>query len=177
MPSESRHSQSVFHPFPPAYDVVKLVRADKPDQQFGRLSKHLFEAGIFSSEQILLCPEDVLCVIGDMGLARARTLHNYAKRIVLPVFGIQNTYEEPDLTMDQPNIEKNNHIATHNAELEENTLGEGSSTWNDHDSDKNCDVADDDNYQSDSSHGDGLNDGEKDYCVSEPFSRGRSLSV
>ena len=81
MPSESHHLQSLFYPFPPAYDMVKLVRADKPDQQFGRLSKHLFEAGIFSSEQILLCPEDVLYVIGDMGLARARTLRNYAKRI------------------------------------------------------------------------------------------------
>ena len=50
-----------------------------------------------TSEQILLVPEDVLSIIGIMGVARARILHNYAKRVVLPVLGLSGTHEEPEL--------------------------------------------------------------------------------
>jgi hypothetical protein len=114
-------SQPVFKPFPPVQDVVKLVEVDKPGQQFRRLVDFLLDAGIFSSEQILLCPEDVLCVIGDMGLAQARILRNYAKRMVLPVLGLQGNYEEPDLTIYQPGIRKTNQTTTH--EKEEEILG------------------------------------------------------
>jgi len=146
------HSQPVFKPFPPVHNVVELVEVDKPGQQFRRLVDFLLEAGIFSSEQILLCPEDMLCVIGDMGLAQARILHNYAKRMVLPVLGLQGNYKEPDL--------KDKEI-----------LGEGSGTQqNDNcDSDENSGMEDD--YHLDGS--DGLDDSEKDYCVSYPLWRGR----
>jgi hypothetical protein len=60
----------------------------------------LLEAGITTSEQLLLLPEDVVSVIGDMGQARARILRNYAKRIVLPVLGLRGNYEDPEIAVD-----------------------------------------------------------------------------
>ena len=156
----SDSSRPAFQRFPPMQDVVNLVEVDKPGHQFRRLVEFLLEAGIFSSEQILLCPEDVLCVIGDMGLAHARILRNYAKHIVLPILGLQGNYEEPDPTMHQPSINKKT-AATHK--------GEGSDNQSDNDGDSDAGV---DDYDSDSS--DGSDGEEKDHCVS--FSRQRSLS-
>ena len=159
-----------FKTFPPVQDVVELVEVDEPGQQFGRLVDFLLEAGIFSSEQILLCPEDMLCVIGNMGLAQARILRNYAKHMVLPVLGLQGNYEEPDLTIYQLGIKKTNQTTTY--KKEEEILGEGSGTQQ-HD---NCESSGmEDDYHMDGS--DGLDDSEKDNCVSYPLWRGRSLSV
>jgi hypothetical protein len=44
-----------------------------------------------------MLPEDVLCVIGDMGKGRARVLRNYAKRSVLPLLGLQGNYDDPEI--------------------------------------------------------------------------------
>jgi hypothetical protein len=94
--------------FPPVSEVIALVEVDKPGEDFGKLENVLLEAGIVTSEQLLLLPEDVLCVIGYMGQARARILRNYAKRIVLPLLGLRGNYEEPELVAD-PDIEEHEH--------------------------------------------------------------------
>ena len=55
---------------------------------------------MFSSDQILLLPEDVLAVIGGIGSVRARTLRNYAKRLITPLLGFQLNWEKPELDKD-----------------------------------------------------------------------------
>jgi hypothetical protein len=177
-------SQSAFQPFkfPPVQDVVKLIEVDKPGQQFGRLVEFLLEAGIFSTEQVLLCPDDVLCIIGDMGLDQARILRSYAKCIVLPALGLHGNYEEPasELTMHQPiqpNIGESNQInqITHVVDSEalpvaEENLGEGSGTqWGVVSDFDDSEAADD--YDSDNSS----NADDKNFYYGS-FSRGRSLS-
>jgi hypothetical protein len=87
--------------FPPVSEVIALVKANKPEEDFGELECVLLEAGIVTSEQLLLLPEDVLCVVGYMGQARARILRNHAKRIVLPLLGLRGNYEEPDIVVDR----------------------------------------------------------------------------
>ena len=73
--SSSLHSASSFmNVFPPVGEVVSLIKAEKPEGDFEELEQNLLEAGIFTSEQILLLPEDVLCVIGCMGKPQARIL-------------------------------------------------------------------------------------------------------
>jgi hypothetical protein len=48
---------------------------------------------------VILLPEDVLSVIGDMGQKWARVLRNYdyAKCIILPLLGLINSYDEPEI--------------------------------------------------------------------------------
>lgn len=72
---------------------------------FDRLLYAMLEAGMVTSEQILLVPEDVLSVIGVMGQARARILRNYAKRVVLPMLGLVGKYEEPEIAWDEAKID------------------------------------------------------------------------
>jgi hypothetical protein len=101
----SLHASSSPNPFeaklfPPVSEVIALVEVDKPGEALGELESVLLEAGIVTSEQLLLLPEDVLCVIGYMGQARARILRNYARRIVLPLLGLRGNYEEPEIVVD-----------------------------------------------------------------------------
>ena len=77
--------------------MIEKIKVDKPGKGFDGLLYALLEAGMVTSEQILLVPEDILSVIGIMGVACARILRNYAKRVVLPVLGLSGTYEEPEL--------------------------------------------------------------------------------
>lgn len=123
-------------------EVIRLVEVDKPDQRFRQLLDYLLEAGITSSEELLLCPENVLGVIGHMGLSRARILRNYSKRVVLPVLGLQGNYEEPEIGILQSTIKEANQFTR---EAEQN-LGGTSGT---EDESEECgDVADE--YDSDS---------------------------
>jgi hypothetical protein len=96
--SSSSHDASSFgNIFPPVGEVVNLIKAENPQKDFEELEKNLLEAGIFTSEQILLLPEDVLCVIGFMKRPQARILRNYAKQMVLPLMGLCDNYEEPEI--------------------------------------------------------------------------------
>jgi hypothetical protein len=145
-------------------EVLKLIEVEKPVQRFGRLLGFLLESGISSSDQLFLCPENVLCVIGDMGIAQARILRNYAKHIVLPVLGLQGNYEEAEITTHEAAIKKSIQI---DCKVEE-TESEG--TY------EKCDVTDDD-YDTDSSEC--LDEDDREnwaYKPSTAASRGRSLS-
>ena len=55
---------------------------------------------MFLSDQILLLPEDVLAVIGGIRLSWARTLRNYAKKLIAPLLGFQLNWEKPELDED-----------------------------------------------------------------------------
>ncbi|KAG2140763.1 hypothetical protein BD769DRAFT_1333934, partial [Suillus cothurnatus] len=77
--------------------LLGLINIDEPELQFTDLETSLLDAGVVSSSQVILLPEDVLSVIGDMGQKRARVLRNYAKHIILPLLGLINSYEEPEI--------------------------------------------------------------------------------
>jgi hypothetical protein len=98
--TSSSNSKAQSNVFPLVGEVIKLVNADKPGQGFRELEQVLLEAGIFTSEQILLLPEDVLSAINDIGRPRARILRNYAKRVVLPLLGLLINHEEPEFELD-----------------------------------------------------------------------------
>lgn len=76
--------------------LLALIDAEKPELRIRELETSLLDAGVVLSSQVMLLPEDVLSVIGDMGQKQARILRNYAKRIVLPLLGLVNSYEEPE---------------------------------------------------------------------------------
>ncbi|KIL54471.1 hypothetical protein M378DRAFT_92481 [Amanita muscaria Koide BX008] len=99
VPSPSSFSASSV--FPPVSDVIKMIEVDKPGKGFDHLLYAMLEAGMVTSDQILLVPEDVLSMIGVMGQARARILRNYARRVVLPMLGLAGKYEEPEIALDQ----------------------------------------------------------------------------
>ncbi|KAG2140437.1 hypothetical protein BD769DRAFT_1335199, partial [Suillus cothurnatus] len=74
--------------------LLGLINVDEPELQFTDLETSLLDAGVVSSSQVILLPEDVLSIIGDMGQKWARVLRNHAKRIILPLLGLINSYEE-----------------------------------------------------------------------------------
>ena len=47
--------------------------------------------------QVVILPEDVVSVIGNMGEKKARILHNYAKCAVLPLLGLQGNHDDPEI--------------------------------------------------------------------------------
>ena len=47
--------------------------------------------------QVVILPEDVVSVIGNMGEKKARILHNYAKCIILPLLRIQGNHDDPEI--------------------------------------------------------------------------------
>ena len=100
-PSSSITCPTASSLFPPVSDVIKMIEVDKPGKGFDRLLYAMLEAGMVTSEQILLVPEDVLSVIGVMGQARARILRNYAKHVVLPMLGLAGNYEEQEIALDE----------------------------------------------------------------------------
>ena len=75
-----------------------MIEADRPGKGFAELEGVLEEAGLVSSSHLVMLPEDVLCVVGNMGKARARVLRNYAKRSVLPLLGLKDNYDEPEIS-------------------------------------------------------------------------------
>ncbi|KAG1742267.1 uncharacterized protein EDB91DRAFT_1028277, partial [Suillus paluster] len=77
--------------------VLGLIDVKRPELQFGDLKMSLLDAGVVSSSQVVLLPEEVLSLIGDMGQKRARILRNYAKHIVLPLLRLSGAYEETEI--------------------------------------------------------------------------------
>ena len=113
-----------FNIFPLVGEVFKLLKVEKPGQGFGELEQVLLESGLFISKQILLLPEDVLSAISDIGRPQARILHNFAKRVVLPLLGLLRNHEEPKIERDP---EEENKRVRH-SEVAENVLDCGNNT-------------------------------------------------
>lgn len=83
--------------------MIKQIEVDQPGRGFdGLLYAALLEVGMVTLEQILLVPEDVLSVIGDMGGAHARTLRDYAKGVVLSTLGLTGTHKRPEIDLHDP---------------------------------------------------------------------------
>jgi len=85
--------------FPPVSKVIQRIEEERPGQGFGALEPVLLAAGIIQSSQILLLPEDVLCVAADISEPQARTLRNYARHIVLTFLGLKGMYDEPEIKL------------------------------------------------------------------------------
>ena len=108
--------------YPSIKQLLNLIHAEKPGKGFDEMEWGLLEAGLYTSDQVLLPPKDVLAFIGDMGLARARTLRNYARCLVLPILGLQRNYDEPEIDdFDQP-MDKPTPLSGHSMKLPSNEV-------------------------------------------------------
>lgn len=76
--------------------IALLALSERPGLYWNQLEVFLREAGITSSEHILLADPTVLALVGNMGTWRATVLRNHAKRLVLPALGLQGTYQEDE---------------------------------------------------------------------------------
>ena len=83
--------------FPPIADVIDVAEKEKPGKGFCLLMEDLMDAGLSTSADILILEESALTAIGNMGWPHAQALHNFAKRLVLPVLGMNGSYQEPEL--------------------------------------------------------------------------------
>lgn len=81
---------------------MALLDSERPGQYWNQLEGFLREAGVSSSEHILLADPTVLALVGNMGTQKAIVLRNYAKRIVLPVLGLRGTYQEDEKEDEDP---------------------------------------------------------------------------
>ncbi|KAG1792603.1 uncharacterized protein HD556DRAFT_1209294, partial [Suillus plorans] len=93
--SQPRHFESASHipsasfpDYPKVGVLLELINAERPELRLAELETPLLDAGVVLSSQVILLPEDVLSVIGNMGQRRARILRNYAKWTVLPLLGL-----------------------------------------------------------------------------------------
>ena len=74
--------------------MIALLDSEHPGKYWNQLGIFLQEAGIYSSEHILLADATVLALVGNLGTRQVTILQNYAKRVVLPVLGLKYTYQE-----------------------------------------------------------------------------------
>ena len=79
------HGQSSI--FPPLSSVMALLTSNHPGKFWNQLEEFLWEAGVNSSEHILLADPTVLALIGNMGKQQATVLRNCARRVILPALG------------------------------------------------------------------------------------------
>jgi hypothetical protein len=87
----------IDHVFPLVSNIIQYIEEERPGQGLGNLESVLINAGINDSSQILLLPEDVLCIAADISQLQARILCNYTRCIVLSRLGLKGTYDEPEL--------------------------------------------------------------------------------
>jgi hypothetical protein len=109
MSSSSGITNSNSIQYPPIKRLLEILHADKPEWRFDKLENDLVMAGLFTADQVLVPPESVLMFLGDMGLARARALRNYARRLVLPILGVQDNYDQPEIDLDQQTDKTHSH--------------------------------------------------------------------
>ncbi|KAG6904887.1 hypothetical protein DXG01_006457, partial [Tephrocybe rancida] len=93
---------ALTNPYGTRFPSVALVlsRAAQLDDsvwpiiELGDLEAALLDAGISTSDRIVLSAEDCLANVGEMGQARARVLQDCAKRIVFPLLGLKSYSSE-----------------------------------------------------------------------------------
>ena len=68
-PTHSNTPEESTDTYPPIKSVLELIKADRPGKGFAKLEEVLEEAGLVSSSHLVMLPEDVLCVVGNMGKA------------------------------------------------------------------------------------------------------------
>lgn len=115
----------INHVFPPVSEVIRYIEDERPGLGLGNLEPVLISAGIDDSSQILLLPEDVLCVAADISHSQARILHNYARRIVLSRLGFKGRYDEPEFTTESEGKENSDEGGIGNGSSEEDGGPEG----------------------------------------------------
>ncbi|KAF8876599.1 hypothetical protein CPB84DRAFT_1828973 [Gymnopilus junonius] len=142
--------------FPPMATVIQQLAEDRPGAGFENLEQVLAEAGITSSHQILLLPENVLCVAANLKASQARTLRNHTRRIILPLLGLNGNYDEPEI--EDVEVRDNNVTTTYF--LRPNRIADSSSNEGS-DNDAEGDDAEGDDAESDDAEGD---DVEGDYA-------------
>ncbi|KAG1735383.1 hypothetical protein EDB19DRAFT_1910647 [Suillus lakei] len=111
--SASQIPSAPFPDYPKVGVLLGLIDAERPELQLAELETPLLDAGVFLSSQVILLPEDVLSVIG-------------AKRTVLPLLGLVNSYEEPEIP-EIPSAGSQNKGKERAVEAEDDTWQEGES--------------------------------------------------
>ena len=116
----------INHVFPPISNVIQYIEEERPGhwQGLGNLEPVLINAGINDSSQILLLPEDVLCIAANISQSQARILRNYARRIVLSRLGFKGTYDEPEFQTETEGKENSDEGGTENGSGEEDDEGD-----------------------------------------------------
>lgn len=127
----------INHVFPPVGDIIQRIEEERPGQGLGNLELVLISAGINDSSQILLLPEDVLCVAADISQPQARILRNYARRVVLSRLGFKGTYDEPEIQTETEGKEDSDEGGTENGSSEEDKELEGDTNDEDEDNASN----------------------------------------
>ncbi|KAG1885933.1 uncharacterized protein F5891DRAFT_1201300 [Suillus fuscotomentosus] len=126
--------------------LLALIDAEKPELRICELETSLLDAGVVLLSQVMLLPEDVLSVIGNMGQKQARILHNYTKQIVLPLLGLISSYEEPEIEEPEAfsagtqNKGKERAIEIEDDLWQEGELEYGSGEYSEYESDDKMDV-------------------------------------
>ncbi|KAG2050618.1 hypothetical protein BDR06DRAFT_974377 [Suillus hirtellus] len=134
-------SNTTLPDYPKIGVLLALIDAEKPELQIHELETSLLDAGVVLSSQVMLLPEDMLSVIGNMGQKQARILHNYAKQIVLPLLGLISSYEEPEIEEPEAfsagtqNKGKKHAIEIEDDLWQEGELEYGSGEYNEYESD------------------------------------------
>ncbi|KIM91128.1 hypothetical protein PILCRDRAFT_1331 [Piloderma croceum F 1598] len=83
--------------YSPIKCILELIEADKPGKGYNKLKGILGEAGLVSSNHLVMLLEDVMCIIGNIGKMQVRVLHNYVKCSVLPLLRLQGNYDDPEI--------------------------------------------------------------------------------
>ena len=99
MPIPALHRQNIF---PPLSLVITLLASEHPGNCWNQLEEFLWEAGVYSSEHILLTDPTVLALVGNIGAWQATVLRNCAKHVILAILGLQGTYQEDENINDDP---------------------------------------------------------------------------
>lgn len=95
--SWSSGASSGCNVFPSIAEVICKVHEQRPGLQLGNLELDLSFSGVTDSCQLLLVPEEVLSIAGNIGLPQIRIIRNVARQLLLPRLGFRGTYNEPEL--------------------------------------------------------------------------------
>ena len=82
---------------PSISEVIREVNKQRPRLGIRSLELDLSISGVKDSCQLLLMPEEVLSITGNIGLPQIRNIWNIARQIILPRLGFQGVYNEPEL--------------------------------------------------------------------------------
>ena len=102
-----------------------------------------------SSSHLVMLPEDVLCVVGNMGKAQARVLCNYVKHSVLPLLGLKDDYDEPKISSPDKGNERTIGVREDLWQLEDEDKDRSEDEDEDHSKDEDEDRSEDERSNED----------------------------
>ena len=96
--SQSSGTGSTCNLFPSIAEVIREVNEQRPGLRLGNLELDLSLSGVTDSCQLLLVPEEVLSIAGNISLPQIRIIRNVARQMLLPRLGFRGTYNKPEFS-------------------------------------------------------------------------------